>query len=142
MTDAELLERFPDVRLDHDNAPHHRGLLERQYLVHRCGACGWWHDPPRAVCPRCWSDQVIPSPIEGRGTIAALTRIHGVPSSAPDPADGAPWPLAAIELTEQEGLRIAGHLVGPMAATLDIGDPVQLVWLDDGGRPRAAFEGR
>ena len=140
VTDDELLASYPDVRLDHDNAPQWRGFLQHRFLVNRCGRCQWWHDPPRAVCPRCWATDVEPTAISGAGTIAALTHLHGVSSADPDPAGDAPWPLAAVELREQPGLRVVGHLVGPGADGLGIGDAVRLTWVDDGAATRPAFE--
>ena len=42
ISDTELIERYPDVRLDHTNKHFYRGLLDRELLLSRCADCGWW----------------------------------------------------------------------------------------------------
>ena len=84
--DAELLDAFGGVRIDHDNAAYHRGLLERRLLINRCDECGVWHHPPRSVCPRCWSRSVTPTDVAGDGVIALVTILRQGP---PQPATGA-----------------------------------------------------
>jgi uncharacterized OB-fold protein len=63
--DRELLDRFPDTLIDHDNKEFYRGWLERRLLVDRCGDCGNWFLPPSAWCPRCWSRNVTPTEVSG-----------------------------------------------------------------------------
>ena len=140
MTDDDLLDAFPGVRIDFDNAAHHRGLLEQRLLVNRCDDCAAFHHPPRPVCPRCWSRSVTPTEVTGDGTIALLTILRqGPPQAGVDYTDG--HALVAVELDEQPGLRIAGTVAGTPAAGLAVGDRVRLVWRQIPGRaPRADFE--
>src|ERR1700730_7804860 len=78
-SDETLLERFPDVRLDHLNKQYYAGLLRHELLAGRCRACGRWHAPLRPICPSCWSAEVGPAPVSGRGTVHLLTFLHHGP---------------------------------------------------------------
>jgi uncharacterized OB-fold protein len=140
MTDEELLDAFPGVRIDHDNAAYHRGLLEQRLLVNRCDDCGTWHHPPRSVCPRCWSRAVTPTAVTGGGRIALLTILRqGPPQPGVDYRHG--HALVAVELDEQPGLRVAATVVDAPAEQLRLGQRVGLVWRSVPGRgPRPEFE--
>lgn len=140
MTDEELLDAYPGVRIDHDNAAYHRGLLEQRLLVNRCDDCSTWHHPPRSICPRCWSRSLTPTDVAGNGFVALITILRqGPPQAGVDYRDG--HTLVAIELDEQPGLRIAGTVVGPPAGEITVGDRVRMIWRDVPGRtPRPDFE--
>ena len=132
-TDEELIERYPGVRLDHVNKHFYRGLLHRELRLNRCTDCGWWHHRPKPVCPRCWSRNVVATPVAGTGTIHLLILLHQGP-----PADGVdystPHPVATVELDEQEGLRFTTAAVGALE-DLAIGKRVALDWITRDGRP-------
>ena len=94
LSDEELVRRFPGV--DRDTAAHARGRLEHRLLVNRCRDCGTWHQPPRPVCPRCWSPAVTATAVAGTGTIHLAIFLHQGP-----PADGVdystPYPVVTVE---------------------------------------------
>lgn len=138
--DDELLDAFPGVRIDHDNAAHYRGLLEQRVLVNRCDDCGRWHQPPRPLCPSCWSSAVSPTEVSGEGSIAIVTVLRQGPNQpGVDYTNG--HPLVAVELDEQPGLRLAGTVVGTPADQLRPGDRVRVLWRNvEGRRPRPDFE--
>ena len=83
ISDNELVERYEGVRLDHTNKHFYRGLLDRELRLSRCADCGWWHHRPKPICPRCWSKNVVATPVSGRGTIHLAIFLHQGP-----PADG------------------------------------------------------
>ncbi len=141
MTDEELLDAFPGVRIDADNAAWHRGLLERRLLVNWCRDCSRWHHPPRPLCPACWSRSITPTEVAGDGFVALVTALRqGAPQPGVDYADGG-HALVAVELDEQPGLRLAGTVVGTAAGEIRVGDRVRALWRDIPGRlPRADFE--
>jgi uncharacterized OB-fold protein len=134
--DAEVLQRYPDVRLDQVNVEFYRALLGHRLVVGRCGGCGTWQTPLRPRCPACWSTDVEPTAVSGRGTIHLLTLLHQGP---PVVEYSPPWPLAAVELVEQPGLRIAGTLVDTPPELRRIGQPVALTWIERDGAPWPAF---
>ena len=133
ISDEELVARFPGHPLDHDNAAHYRGRLERELRINRCGSCGTWHQPPRPVCPACWSTNVVATPVSGRGTIFMAIFLHQGP-----PAEGVdystPYPVVTVELDEQPGLRFTSTVVGATNDDITIGRPVTLDWIDRSGR--------
>jgi len=138
LTDEELVDRLPDVLMDGDTTAFYRGWLERELLLNRCADCGTWHHPPKPVCPECWSADVVPTAVSGRGTIHLLIWLRQGP-----PADGVdyatPHPVVTVELVEQPGLRFTSTVVGVRMGEVAIGDPVELTWIERGGEPFPAF---
>jgi uncharacterized OB-fold protein len=109
ISDAELVDRFPRYRVDHDTKGLYRGWLDRRLLLNRCADCGRWHHPPKPICPACWSTAVVPTEVSGRGTV------------------------------EQEALRFTSTVVECPVDELRIGMPVELTWLERDGAPFPAF---
>jgi len=141
ISDTELLERFPDTWINHDNKDFYRGWLERRLLLNRCAACGYWQHPPKPVCRTCWSGDVHATEVSGRGTVHLLIRLHQGPP-APGVDYSAPLPVATVELEEQEGLRYTSTVVNCPPGQLRIGLPVRLTWIERYGAPYPVFEPR
>jgi uncharacterized OB-fold protein len=139
ISDQELLDAFPDTRIDHDNKEFYRGWLERRLLLNRCLECGRWHHPPQPICPDCWSRHVEPSEISGTGVIHLLMLLHQGPP-APDVDYSRPHPVATVELAEQEGLRYSSTVVNCPQEEIRIGMPVRLTWIERWGAPYPVFE--
>lgn len=123
----ELIDLFPGELVTYDNAEHYRGRLHRQLLLNRCADCGAWHAPPKPVCPRCWSPDVVATPVRGSGTIYLLTFLHQGPA-APGVAYDPPYPVVSVDLDEQPGLRFTSTVVDADPADVVIGARVQLSW--------------
>jgi uncharacterized OB-fold protein len=138
VTDEELIRRFPGQRIDHDNKAAFRGRLEHRLLVNRCGACGLWHQPPMAICPRCWSTEVEPTEVSGRGTIYMAIFLHQGPP-APGVDYTTPHPVVIVELDEQEGLRFTSTVVGASNDDITIGRRVELDWIERENTPVPVF---
>jgi uncharacterized protein len=136
--DATVLERYPTIRLDHLNKHVYAGYLAHRLVLGRCSACGRWHSPLRPRCPECWSESVVPTAVSGRGTVHLLTLLHQGPPT-PGVDYSTPWPLAAVELEEQPGLRVVGTLVDCPPEQRRIGVPVELTWITRDGAPWPAF---
>lgn len=138
MTDETVLEQFPGVRLDHLNKQYYLGLLRHELLVTRCRACGRMSAPLRPICPSCWSSELSPVPVSGRGIVHLLTFLHQGPAAqGVDYAGG--FPLAAIELAEQPGLRVEATVLDCPREQLRVGLEVELTWMDRDGAPWPAF---
>ncbi|MCX4095760.1 Zn-ribbon domain-containing OB-fold protein [Nocardia sp. alder85J] len=135
-TDEDVFRRFPRVRLDQVNIEYYRALLVRHLTAGWCRNCERWHTPLRPICPSCWTADVTVRQVEGKGTVHLLTRLYQGP---PIVDYSPPWPLAAVELAEQEGLRIVAPLVDTPEAAQRIGQSVELVWIDRDGTPWPAF---
>ncbi len=134
ISDAELFERFPGIRIDHDNKEYYRGLLEHRLLLNRCEQCRTWHHPPRASCPECWSWNVVPTEISGKGTVYLFSFRNGTPAHG---APSEPYPVVNIELPE--GVRFTTTVVDCPKADLKIGMAVELTWIEEDGMPFPAF---
>ena len=95
--DAALVDRFPWVQIDHDTKHMFRGWLDRQLLINRCDDCGQFHHPPKPICPECWSRNLTPTEVSGRGVIhlAMFLRL-GAPAPDVDYQKG-PHPVVTIE---------------------------------------------
>lgn len=139
VSDDELVERFPGEPITHDNAAHYRGRLRRELLVNRCGGCQRWHAPPKPICPDCWSSQVSAEPVSGDGEIFMAILLHRGPP-APGVDYRVPYPVVAVELAEQEGLRFTSTVVGADNEEIKIGAPVRLAWVERAGSPMPVFE--
>jgi uncharacterized OB-fold protein len=141
ITDAEVFQRYPDLRITRDNIEHFRGLLGHQFLINRCQNCGYWIYPHRPLCPECWSTDVRPTEVSGAGRVHMYTLLHqgGV--------DGAlgygfeyPHLTGAIELNDQPGLRYHAPIVNCEYADVYHEMPVVVIWLEREGYPIVAFE--
>ena len=138
ITDEDLVLRFPGQPIDHDNKAIYRARLGHRLLVNRCTECGHWEQPARPICPRCWSTDVTPTEVSGRGTVHMVVFLHQGP-----PAEGVdyrtPYPVVVVELEEQEGLRLTGTVIGSVNDEIRIGRPVVLDWIERGGTPVPVF---
>lgn len=136
--DETLLARFRGTPIDRDAAPYYRARLARRLELARCGNCGRWHQPPRPICPVCWSTDVRPTPVSGTGTIHLATFLHQGP-----PAEGVdystPYPVVTVELDEQPGLRFTSTVVGAAQGDIEIGRRVELDWIERAGVPLPVF---
>jgi len=140
ISDTALVERLAHLRVDRDNAGFHRGLLAHELRMNRCADCGRWHQPPRPMCPSCWSWNVVPTAVSGRGRVHLLMRLHqGPPAPGVDYAAG-PHPVVTVELEEQPNLRFTSTVVNCPADQVAIGMPVQLAWIERNGAPFPVFE--
>jgi uncharacterized OB-fold protein len=136
--DEQVLQSYPQVRLDHRNKAFYRALLGHELVAAHCRDCGTWHTPIRSVCPECWSAEVAVTPVAGHGRIHLLIRLYQGPSTG-DVSYATPWPLAAVEMAEQPGLRFVSTVVECPPELLRVGLPVELTWIERDGAPWFAF---
>jgi uncharacterized OB-fold protein len=140
--DATLVERFPWVQVSHDNKHLFRAWLDERLLINRCDDCGRFHHPPRPICPECWSWNITPTEVSGRGVIhLAMFLRQGPPAPDVDYAKG-PHPVVTVELEEQEGLRFSSTVIDCPLERVRIGLPVELAWIERYGAPFPVFRPR
>lgn len=132
VTDAEMLAKFPRLPIDPDNRHYYHGLLEKKLLLSKCQACGHWDRSYYAMCPECWSTNVKPTEVSGKGTVYLLAYFHQGPHIAGVDYTGS-YPVVAIELAEQKGLTITSTLVNCLKADAYIGMPVEVTWQEREG---------
>jgi uncharacterized protein len=137
-TDDEVFAHFHDVKIDHDNIAHYRGLMAKKLVMNRCDDCGNWIYPHRPMCPKCLSWNVTPTQLSGKGRLYMYTLI--MQSRDPDNPLLEPIPAAAIELAEQPGLRYLSRMVNCDAGALVHDMPVELTWIEEQGRFWPGFQ--
>ncbi len=139
VSDADLVERFSHVTVDRDTAAFYRGWLEHELRLNRCNDCGHWAQPPRPMCPSCWSTSVSAQPVTGRGTVHLLMHVHQGPAAPGVDYMAGPYPVVTVELEEQVGLRLTSTVIGCPSSEVTIGMPVELDWIDRYGAPFPVF---
>lgn len=138
VTDDELVARFPGEPITHDNKAHYAGRLRRQLLINRCTDCRTWHHPPKPVCPECWSQNVVATPVSGTGTIHLAIFLHqGPPAEGVDYAT--PYPVVTVDLDDAPGVRFTSTVVGAGNENIAIGARVALDWTERAGAPMPVF---
>lgn len=133
---AEALARYAHRQIDQDNIGQHEGWLAHELRINRCGDCGKWHEPARAICPYCWSMNVAPTRVSGRGTVYLAILLR---QGREEEGVTFPYPVALIELEEQEGLRFTGTVVDAAWEDIRPGLPVKLDWVERHGAPFPVF---
>jgi uncharacterized OB-fold protein len=140
LNDTELVERFGYLKVDRDNAAFYRGWLAHELRINRCTDCGNWHQPPRPMCPKCWSWNVVATPVSGRGRVHLLMRLHQGPPAPNVDYSAGPYPVITVELVEQPGLRFTSTMVHCAPDDIELDMPVQLTWIDRHGAPFPVFQ--
>ena len=137
----EVLERYSTAWIDRDTFPMFEGFLEHRLLINRCQDCQRWFQPPWPSCPDCWSDDVKPTGVSGRGVVQTFVVLHTGPLVGVEGVDYLHGhPLLVVELEEQEGLRVTAPMVNCANDEIDIGMPVALTWIERQGSPIPAFQ--
>ena len=137
---SDVLDRFPRTWLDRDHFAFFEGFLDERLLINRCDDCGRWFQPPWPSCPNCWSDNVTPTPVSGKGFVYTFVILHTGPLWGVEGVDYAKgYPLLVVELEEQEGLRATATMVDCANDDIHIGMPVVLTWIERDGHPIPAF---
>ena len=140
--DATLVERFPWVQITHDSKHLFLGWLDERLLINRCADCSCFHHPPKPICPECWSSNLTPTEVSGRGAIHLAMFLHqGAPAPGVDYTKG-PHPVVSVDLEEQEGLRFSSTVIDCPIDDIEIGLPVELAWIDRYGAPFPVFRPR
>ena len=108
--------------------PFWESLKAHAIRLQRCGACHRFVFYPRPLCPACFSDQLVWTPVSGRGVVHAFTipHRHGNPAFA----SRVPYVVALVEL--DEGVRMLSNLVDvdPTPQAVSVGLPVEIVYDD------------
>lgn len=108
--------------------PFWDSLKAHAIQLQRCSGCGRFVYYPRALCPGCLSDDLVWTPVSGRGVLHAFTIPHRHPNRAFS-ADG-PYVVALVDL--EEGVRVMSNLIGvdPTPEAVTVGMPVEIVYDD------------
>ena len=82
---------------------------------------------------------IVPTAVSGHGTVHLLIRLHQGP-----PVEGVSYvggyPVATVELDEQQGLRYTSTVIDADRDTLKVGLAVELAWIQREGEPFPVFQ--
>lgn len=111
-------------------------LAEKKLMASRCPACDALYLPPRAICPKCHSDQLEWVETSGKGRLAAFTSVYVGPTAMI--AEGFdrnnPYVAGIVEL--DEGVKISARILGVDArqpGQIKIGTPMTVTFVERGG---------
>lgn len=99
---------------------------QKRLSIQRCVECRRYIHTPRYLCRYCWSTRLEPSPVSGRGHLAAFT----VPHQPFDPyfVELGPYVLAVVELVEQRALRLVTNVVECEPDRVVMGMPLEVTF--------------
>ncbi len=78
-----------------------------EFRLQKCEACGAVAYPPRDICAKCWSSDLVWTPIAPEGALVAETMLHT--STTPYFRDRLPWRIGAIKLAG-DGPVVVAHV--------------------------------
>lgn len=110
----------PAPGFDWETRFYWEGCGRGELWLQRCRGCGTLRHRPRALCPKCLSDDTEYVRASGRGTVHTFTVTHQ--NHAPAFRAACPYVLAYVEL--EEGPRLLTNVVGCEPADVRIGLPV------------------
>lgn len=90
----------------------------------RCRPCRTWVHPAVPRCPDCLGKELEVGAVSGRATVLTFTLNHQPWVPSPDH----PYPIAIVEIEEQQGVRLMTNLVHVANGDIAIGMPVQVVF--------------
>ena len=115
-------------------------LNERKLMGVRCSACGQLYLPPRAICPRCHSDDMAWTELSGQGRLATFTAIYIAPTLMLDEGYDRDRPYCTGIVETQEGVKISARILGvdpSDTASIQIGAPLAVTFVPHGEDERA-----
>jgi uncharacterized OB-fold protein len=111
-------------QLNYDTKDYWEGCARKELIIARCQDCKYWIHPPKALCPVCWSDNIGREKASGEATIFTFTVMP--PRGEGGRTNVTVW----AELAEQARLFLIGDLEEGYVEGIEIGDPLNLVWVD------------
>ena len=88
-------------------------LNEKKLMGSHCAHCNSDFLPPRAICPKCYSDQLEWVEFSGKAKLAAFTSIYIAPTAMIEAGYGRDNPYLAGVVELDEGPKISGQILGP-----------------------------
>ena len=116
-----------EVPMDVWSQPFWQATAERRLLMPRCAHCGTFRWPPGPFCGQCQSQNVEWVP-PGQGRIYSFT-VLPVTSADKDVAPRFQIP-ALVSFEGAQGVRLVSTLIDAALEEVDIGDAVEIDWLD------------
>lgn len=90
----------------------------------QCSDCRYIVHPPSPVCPQCYSRELEPVTVSGKGTVETFS-LNYQPWMPDMPV---PFAIAIVSLDEQHDLRLMTNIVNTPPEAVHIGMRVQVVF--------------
>lgn len=110
-------------------------LNEKKLMGSRCLNCDESYLPPRAICPKCYGDQLDWIEFTGKAKLTAFTSIYIAPTVMIEAGYGRDNPYLAGVVELEEGVKISGQILGLDARKADeveIGTPLTVEFVERG----------
>jgi uncharacterized OB-fold protein len=110
-------------------------LNENRLMGSHCPHCNAVFLPPRAICTKCYSDQLEWVEFSGKAKLAAFTSIYIAPTAMIAEGYGRDNPYLAGVVELEEGVKISGQILGLDARKADqvkIGIPLKVEFVERG----------
>ncbi len=113
---------------DHTTEPFWEAARRDELVAARCTGCGTFQLPPGPMCFECQGFDFEWVGLPGTGTVFTFTVVRH--PLHPGLADACPYVSGVVELdgTQGAGARIIVNIVDCDPETLQIGDPVEIVF--------------
>lgn len=108
---------------------------EGQLMGSRCQTCGAIYCPPKPICIKCYGDKMEWKQFSGKGKIVAFSVIHYGPMPFVKEGYGREKPHCSGIIELEEGVKMAGQILGVDVMHPDnikIGTPVKLDFIERG----------
>lgn len=96
-------------------------IAEHKLMAARCTKCGGIYVPPRAICPKCQSEELEWVETSGKGKLAAFTVILSGPTFMIEQGFDRKNPYISGIVELDEGIRISARITG-----LDASKPAEI----------------
>lgn len=118
MSESNSQRKLADPQVNPGDEPYFAAAAEGRLAIKSCRSCGKVHHYPRALCPFCWSSDVVWADANGRGTIYTF--------SVTRRGAGAPYCIAYVAL--EEGPVVMTNIVTDDLDAVRIGQRVHVVF--------------
>ena len=110
-------------------------IAEHKLMASRCTKCGGSYVPPRAICPKCHSDEMEWVETSGKGKLAAFTVIYSGPTFMVEQGFDRKNPYVSGIVELEEGTCISARITGldpALPTEIKIGTPVSVDFIEFG----------
>ena len=105
-----------------DSTAFWEAARDGRLVAQRCRDCGRFRHPPRPMCPECHSIDQETVELAGTGTVYSYAILH----HPQHPAFS--YPVVAVLVDLDEGIRIVSNLVGVQPGDVRIGTRVRVTF--------------
>ena len=110
-------------------------IAEHKLMAARCTKCGGTYVPPRAICPKCQSEELEWVETSGKGKLVAFTVILSGPTFMVEQGFDRKNPYISGIVELEEGTRMSARITGldvSKPAEIKIGTPLNVDFVEFG----------